>query len=716
MQLHASRRPLSSNTRRGATQKVKDSDGLLQQPSSVSDVKAAWPDPNLDLGESFFGQGAIQEAPFAPTQRSKKRGSLLTVARDGILKSRTNAARQSATNRKSSHGSALDAVRTAQSFPAELRSAEKPSEVDDFFEPLPSTKEFATLSSLDPIPSSMLVGGLSGGGSASLHLDDDSFFNPVPAPVGPSALAASPFSNPLDDLENGIQKAELKGSHLKELEEGLFNSVPSPAGPGEFAGDELWTAAMRMHEQQALNPVAMLSQTGGTFHNDAATRANSKYTSGSASVEPSDQERITSPAKLNAKPDILLDASPAEGSSLVERLLEHITGAVQTTSGNFTNFAYFFQIPGLFIIAAATVSSVFALLVVGRKAHQNEIMSIKRNRPVDHEFIRVAASPKAPMVDSDNFGPQHLDPSSPFAEALMLRAPVPEPPPSPVPVFRRPPVPELSSSALGSDNLGSLSESVPMQPRILPTPSKCKGNFTPDGQALTAAHYLCPGLVVPPECECIFAVPAINGTSSDNIVFDLTGKPALKLNVTLPDWTASNGLEQNPLVVLHSFDRLDEQGKTVPAKTLAFCKIEHYAAEDVPLRDRAYIYDAHGVLFGTLSAWSVQNQCYTMTSVRSSIELSLEGDFAQHMVNVWSGSRQLVGDSSPSCHAAFDREGKCWRLRVLANMDAGLLLIALLCAEIIEGKHGHNPHSFARTEQAVVCEARNSYPQSQVAI
>jgi len=217
--------------------------------------------------------------------------------------------------------------------------------------------------------------------------------------------------------------------------------------------------------------------------------------------------------------------------------------------------------------------------------------------------------------------------------------------------------------------------------------------FTPWGEPLPASHYLCQGLVVPRKSECILAVPLIDGASSSGIIRDLAGQPALQVEWK-PSGAGRNGLEQHPAVVLRACHMSGESSAS--QKILAYCKVERRTMGSTEARDRAYIYHAGGNLFGTLSArvergipWTPGSSVdYVLATTRGSIRLSLEGDFQQHAVNIWSDdSRLLFGDSSPECRPSFDTAGKYWQLRVLANMDVCLLLAALLCAEVLEGSH-----------------------------
>jgi hypothetical protein len=210
-------------------------------------------------------------------------------------------------------------------------------------------------------------------------------------------------------------------------------------------------------------------------------------------------------------------------------------------------------------------------------------------------------------------------------------------------------------------------------------------------------------------------VPKIGGDSGSirDFIYDLAGKPALQLEVRTPDLVGAGGLDLNPVVRLKSCEKTDKFGR-VSAKTLAYCTLEQYPNAGRDVRNRAYIYDAAGVLFGTMmhcgEASAQAAQCYTVCC-ESSIQLSLEGDFEQHLVNAWSESRHLVGDSSPSCEAAFDHTGRCRQVRILANMDSGLLLVALVCAELMEVIASH--HSFPPWIAACYSDPEGLRPNDQ---
>merc|ERR1719149_236301 len=148
------------------------------------------------------------------------------------------------------------------------------------------------------------------------------------------------------------------------------------------------------------------------------------------------------------------------------------------------------------------------------------------------------------------------------------------------------------------------------------------------------------------------------------IVRDLSGQAAVQIEVRVPDWASEGGLEQTPAVVLHTCEDSELNLGGTP-NVLAYCKIGRRMGSDG--EPAAYIYNAAGVLFGTIGISS--SQVYSLVNGKGSIRLSLEGDFKDNAVNIWDDHRVLFGDISPQCDASFDHKNEYWQLHVLANMD-----------------------------------------------
>lgn len=538
-----------------------------------------------------------------------------------------------------------------------------------------------------------------------LQVDEqEQFFNPVPSPIAPMLPedARAIFGPEASLLYSNPHSRISTADDFRALEEASF--LRSSANSQTFPADDF-----RGLQKKAL-PAKDPDLLASIMFMEEAQKRNTAIYHPKVPVEPNQSGLLaSSPAEADGADRLWkspLQQQADTTASMLERLWSHVSGAVQHTHSKFIEFAYMVPAPGLFLLAGAALTSVVTVLTVGRITRKTEAANPQAlaanprsmNQDFGDVFVRLP-SPGSPSCPSHlqpqpgqdpNTRPEDLDPSSPFAEALAHRA-----------------LPPVHESTLDSNDGSTLAKfrrnhtddlrGVPMRPSVAKSVSfgNPPDQGTPHMKALTAAHYLCAGLVVPPDSECIFAVPSIK-ESKKYVVFDLTGQPALQLEVRMPDWKGSSGLDPKPVVILHTCERREEHGKVEASKVLAFCKMEHCTSgknDQDRQQDRAYIYDAGGVLFGTLSAWAVHNQCYTLTSTRSSIQLSLEGNFDEHMVNIWSDSRHLVGDSCPSCNVSSEQASDYWRMRVLANMDAGLLLTSLVCAELIEGKHRHRNSS-----------------------
>jgi hypothetical protein len=365
-------------------------------------------------------------------------------------------------------------------------------------------------------------------------------------------------------------------------------------------------------------------------------------------------------AKLPKKKVASLPMTPEanvsnDTSSLAQRLWSPIARAAGHAADKVANATYILQAPGILVLALLMLaSSGVAFLTLPKLIHGGEYHADQDAKP----WFRRPGSGNL-MPNTLNFTPRTSD----AHETSGFTRPATES------LVRHPPGSSFFSPAASSPAAFSQSD------------------FTPWGKPLPASQYLCSGLVVPRKSECILAVPYLEGASSSSFVIrDLSGQPALKVEVEMPDGHVGGGLEQRPAVILHTCTA-QEANKAKPSKPLGYCKIEHRSSQH-ELRDKAHIYQADGSLMATLvGKWGTSGMSYYLSSTRGSMRLSLEGDFQQHAVNIWSESRMLFGDSSPACSTAFDRTGNFWQLRVLANMDVSLLVAALLCAEILESSN-----------------------------
>lgn len=198
-------------------------------------------------------------------------------------------------------------------------------------------------------------------------------------------------------------------------------------------------------------------------------------------------------------------------------------------------------------------------------------------------------------------------------------------------------------------------------------------------------RHLCPGLVVPHGNECILAVPALPDTGGQPgqevaslNVQDLDGKSVIQAEVVLPNSTrASVAMTQRPLVVLRAGSVPRAAGQQAQP-LLAYCKASH----EVGARKSVYIYDARDELFAQVVKDSGIGR-YILTSGRISLRLSFEGDILKHVVNVTNEHRQTVAETAPAT-MPFNPTGNFYKLRVVSNVDVGLILCALFAIGCME--------------------------------
>jgi hypothetical protein len=204
------------------------------------------------------------------------------------------------------------------------------------------------------------------------------------------------------------------------------------------------------------------------------------------------------------------------------------------------------------------------------------------------------------------------------------------------------------------------------------------------GIPMAAAKHLCPGLVVPHGNECILAVPTLPISGSPGLdvaalnVQDLDGKSVIQADVVLPNSArASVAMTQRPLVVLRAGSAPRNPGQpTQPL--LAYCKASH----EMGSRKSVYIYDARDELFAQIVK-DPSNSRYVLTSGRVSLRLFFEGEILSHTVAVTNDQHQLVAETTPSA-MAFNPSGSFYKLRVVSNIDVGLILCALFAIDCME--------------------------------
>jgi len=597
-----------------------------QEPQSQEGwAKARWPKPSLDFGESFFDPAPKPLAPILTAGASDVAGE------EGIKK----------------------------------RSKEKLWD-----QPLHAPAAAVSVSALEDAVEKL---------TADSHLDamvDDSAFSSGPSIKSEDFLRDAS----LDDFQHGVADSFLEVEEAHGSTESFLESDASLEANDRY-NSQVASSILRSLEEEVSTKSAHPSRkkpVGGLSQRTSPKVKPMKNNRLSGSVpSPSvgwDADETPEEAPIDAL-EPLSDTGSADGTPEVralasrgQRIWTPVVRAAQDAAGHvhngFASFSKMIQGPGIIIMAAMMLaSSGVALLAVGKTFHQEQPDGENAQASMKHLqhpkqpaawFVRPSpplrpnAGDKTPrssegLPGSDRPEPSRADQQTGIGSQISLLS---------------------APSVTGSAPLGSAERSS-------------QRSFTPYGEPLPASHYLCSGLVVPRKSECILAVPILDTVSSCNVIRDLAGQPALQVEVTAPR-SGGSGLEQHPAVVLRTC-QTDVPG--MASALLAYCKIEYRAGGH-----RAYFYGTNGNLFATLigKASAGQKMQYVLANSCGSIRLSIEGDFKQHAVNVWSESRLLFGDTSPNCSPAFDSNGQYWQLRVLANMDVCLLLAALLSAELLD--------------------------------
>lgn len=196
------------------------------------------------------------------------------------------------------------------------------------------------------------------------------------------------------------------------------------------------------------------------------------------------------------------------------------------------------------------------------------------------------------------------------------------------------------------------------------------------------SRHLCPGLVVPHGNECILAVPSVGSSSSTEIaslnVQDLDGKSVIQAEVVNPRAArGSAAMAQRPIVVLRAGSAPASSGSQ-QQPLLAYCK----AAQDLGSRKSVYIYDARDELFAQMVKDPGHHR-YVLTSGRISLQLFFNGDLQKHSVEVTNDQQARVADTQQAV-MSFNPSGFYYKLRVVSNVDVGLMLCALFAIDCME--------------------------------
>lgn len=203
-----------------------------------------------------------------------------------------------------------------------------------------------------------------------------------------------------------------------------------------------------------------------------------------------------------------------------------------------------------------------------------------------------------------------------------------------------------------------------------------------------ATKGLCPGLIVPPNSECVLAIRAVNdlkATSNPSSlsprllapcasrldILDLQGKPVMKAQVVNP-WPRDTQFKQRaPVVTVSTINGTQEE-------RLTFCR----AGGEGGGHRSMYIYDKDDVLFGCIKR-DVTRPRYVLTSSRGGLQLLFEGNFVGHTVSVLSDGREMLSHAEP-CGMMTVPGSHFYQVRVAAGVDVGLIVSGLLSIDAME--------------------------------
>lgn len=191
--------------------------------------------------------------------------------------------------------------------------------------------------------------------------------------------------------------------------------------------------------------------------------------------------------------------------------------------------------------------------------------------------------------------------------------------------------------------------------------------------------HLCPSLVVPEGKECIVVVPALPQMGREIaavVVLDLDGKPVMQAEVAMGTTT------QRPLVILRAAaaPHLVGPARQQAQQLLAYCKASALDGHNKGV----LIYNAQDQLLAQLAKdpanpelgrYILQSGCMD--------QMYFEGDFQEHAVTVANAQLQMAAETMPAT-MAFHPTGVFYKLRVVSNVDVGLMICALLAIDCLE--------------------------------
>lgn len=201
--------------------------------------------------------------------------------------------------------------------------------------------------------------------------------------------------------------------------------------------------------------------------------------------------------------------------------------------------------------------------------------------------------------------------------------------------------------------------------------------------------YLCPDLVVPEGAESLLAV-------------QMTNRSGTAENTSIDIFDPTSGMQFLQAVIRKSSSVWDgPNSKLEPAVTLKMLQpVTRSALMRDPKRDKfdrsitamcfkcqssngtaMEICNVKGELYGRLERDSSRPPRYVLKAGnRGEVEMIFQGLFNEKAIMVTSEDQDLLADAEPSS-MPFDPSSKFYRLRIAANVDAGLVLCCLLCID-----------------------------------
>lgn len=244
-----------------------------------------------------------------------------------------------------------------------------------------------------------------------------------------------------------------------------------------------------------------------------------------------------------------------------------------------------------------------------------------------------------------------------------------------------------ASRGLGASRVGhAIGGASPRSPARL-------SKYRESNEAANAASQmpqLCPGLVVPPNSDCVLVIRTLSELQPEDVdigdaaagrgrksdaselseldIFDLNGQPVLSASVVQP-WPARGRTAVTIRTLKRDTDRL------------AICR-----AGSGSTGKSVHIYDSSDREFGCVEK-DAQNARYILSHTSGDALLyfeAREGSFASHKLKVWDLNRRLVANAESGKKMAFEPDGNFYQVRIAAGVDVGLVLSGLLSIDAME--------------------------------